>query len=100
LRFGIDYLFRCRFPHRWSVPVPPLDPGIIPNLWISWWAGVSYFATVIANPAPSGNSNRDWINPLPKVFSPTKTPRWLSCNAPAKISLALAVPWLTKTTKG
>jgi len=36
-----------------------------------------------------------WIFPLPKVLWPTRIARPLSCNAPAKISLALALPSLT-----
>lgn len=36
-----------------------------------------------------------WIFPFPKVLWPTRTARPLSCRAPAKISLALALPSLT-----
>ncbi len=32
-----------------------------------------------------------WMMPLPKVFSPMRSPRWWSFRAAAKISAALAV---------
>ena len=49
---------------------------------------------------PFGIGKTRWISPLPNVFSPTSTPRPLSCNAAAKSSAELAVPRSTSTTIG
>jgi len=58
-------------------------------------------ATVTNSALPSSSSNTLWILPLPYVVSPTRaTKRPLSRSAPARISLALALPWLTSTASG
>ena len=60
----------------------------------------SYLATVTKSAEPSSSSNTLWILPLPKVRSPIRVARWLSCRAPARISLADALPPLTSTARG
>lgn len=60
----------------------------------------SYLATVTKSAEPSSSSKTLWILPLPKVRSPIRVARWLSCRAPARISLADALPPLTSTARG
>ena len=47
-----------------------------------------------------GSGMTVWTEPLPKVRCPRITARWWSCNAPATISLAEALPPLVSTTTG
>ena len=54
----------------------------------------------MAIPLSSPKLLRDWIKPFPYVCSPIKVDLSLSCKDPASISLALAVPLLTKVTMG
>ncbi len=61
---------------------------------------VSYLATVTNNAEPSSSSKTLWILPLPKVWSPIRVALWLSCRAPARISLADALPPFTSTARG
>jgi hypothetical protein len=51
-------------------------------------------------PLPSPRGIRLWISPLPKVWLPSRALRPSSCRAPATISLALAVPPLTRVSIG
>jgi hypothetical protein len=73
--------------------------------------GVRYCAVVSLSPSLSssepspneigeGMSNRTWTDPLPKVYSPTTTPRSRFFIAPATISEALAEFWFTSTASG
>ena len=52
----------------------------------------------IAPPLPSGITLS--IELSPKVLVPSRTARWLSCNAPATSSASRAVPPLTSATTG
>lgn len=61
---------------------------------------LTHLATVTKRAEPSSSSNTDWILPLPKVRSPTSVARPLSCSAPARISLALALPPFSSTANG
>mmetsp|Transcript_6017 Transcript_6017/g.14578 ORF Transcript_6017/g.14578 Transcript_6017/m.14578 type:complete len:422 (-) Transcript_6017:117-1382(-) len=63
-------------------------------------AGVRYLPTVMTSPEVSESSYTDWISPLPYVRLPTRTARQLSCSAPARISLALAVCSFTSSVSG
>ena len=62
--------------------------------------GVKYLATVSFSAEPSSSSTTVWTDPFPKVWHPTTTARPWSWSAPATISLALALPRLTRSTTG
>lgn len=61
---------------------------------------VTHGAGARTSPLESDSSYTLCISPLPKVRLPTSTALQLSCSAPAKISLALAVDSLTSTVRG
>ena len=74
--------------------------GVIPLPWIERPFGVKYFAVVSRRPEPSESGMIVCTEPLPKLWVPTTTARPQSCNAPATISEAEALPWLMRITIG
>ena len=68
--------------------------------WIERPFGVKYFAVVSRSPEPSESGMIVCTEPLPKVCVPRMIERFQSCNAPATISDADALPWFTRTTIG
>ena len=74
--------------------------GVMPLPWIERPFGVKYFAVVSRRPEPSDSGMIVWTEPLPNVWVPTTIARPQSWSAPATISEAEALPWLTSTTIG
>ena len=74
--------------------------GVMPLPWIDRPFGVKYFAVVSRSPEPSDSGMIVCTEPLPKVCVPTIVARPQSWSAPATISDAEALPWLTSTTIG
>ena len=72
--------------------------GVRPTLWIQRPFGVSHLAIVSFKPDPSLRSMNVCTTPLPKLVSPIRIARPRSCSAPARISLADALPLLINTT--
>src|SRR5664280_2319326 len=72
--------------------------GVRPFMWMQRLSGVSHFAIVSRKPPElSLRSTHCWMVPFPYVVSPTSVPRFVSCRAPDTISLAEALPLLTRT---
>ena len=63
-------------------------------------AGVRYLAVVNLSAPPPRSGATLCTEALPNVRWPTRTARWWSTRAPATISAALALPPLTRTTRG
>src|SRR3990172_3794502 len=74
--------------------------GVMPLPWIERPFGVKYLAVVRRSPDPSVSGMMVWTDPLPKVCVPRTMARPQSWSAPATISEAEALPWLTSTTMG
>ena len=72
----------------------------MPLPWIERPFGVKYLAVVSRSPEPSDSGMMVCTEPLPKVWVPTIVARPQSWSAPATISEAEALPWLTSTTIG
>ena len=61
---------------------------------------MKYLAVVSRSPEPSDSGMMVCTEPLPKLWVPSTTARPQSWSAPATISDAEALPWLTSTTIG